>query len=175
MKYRALFALLAAVSFLSPTQAAAPDNATQSGTLATVRLLATGRPVGGSAPDGMQFLFLVTRAPGVEGPFSLKETRDFTVAGSSYQEKTQAELGQQFQPRTIYEGNAESFFTKQPGLRGMAPDDIAGASILTLVISGTRVPAGAPVEVTMQLGFGKAIEPFKFNVTAPPARPDAPK
>jgi hypothetical protein len=175
MKLRALLALLAAVSLLSPTGAAEPYSSTQSGSLATVRLLGTARSAGGAAPDGMQFLFLVTRAPGVEGPFSLKETRDFTVAGSSYQEKTQAELGQQAQPRTIYEGNAEAFFIRQPGLRGMAPDDIAGGSILTLVISGTRIPAGALIEVTMQVGFGKAIEPFKFSVPAPPARPDAPK
>jgi hypothetical protein len=42
-------------------------------------------------------MFLVKRGAGVEGPIALEETRDFTVAGSSYQDKTQAELGRRFE------------------------------------------------------------------------------
>lgn len=175
MKYRTLLALLSVVSFLAPAGAAQFDGPMQSGSLATERLLATGRVAGGPAPDGMQFLFLVTRASGAEGGFSIKETTDFNVAGASYQEKTQAELGQRFPPRTNFEGSAEGFFTKQPGLRGLAPDDITNSYVLTLMIGGARIPAGAPVEVTLTVGFGKAVEPFKFTVPAPPARPDAPK
>ncbi len=172
MKYRALLAMLAALWFLAPAEAAQPGSSIQTGPLATVHLLATGRPSGGPAPDGMQFLFLVKRGAGVEGSITLKETRDFTVAGSSYQDMTQAELGQRFEPRTSVD-NADAFFSKQPGLRGLAPADIGGGYILTIAISGAKLPAASNVEVTVHVGFGKAVEPFKFSTTAPssPAAP----
>lgn len=174
MKYRAFPALLALLSLLAPAQAAQPDSPIQTGSLATVHLLATGRPSGGPAPDGMQFLFLVKRGAGVEGAISLKETRDFTVAGSSYQDKTQAELGQRFEPRTSLD-NADAFFSKQPGLRGLAPADIGGGYILTIAINGAKLPAGSNVEVTVNVGFGKAVEPFKFNAMTPPSPAAPPK
>ena len=174
MKYRAILVLLAALSLLAPAEAAQPDPRLQTGQLATVQLLATGRPSGGPAPDGMQFLFLVKRGTGVEGAITLKETRDFTVAGSSYQDKTQAELGQRFEPRTSVD-NADAFFTKQPGLRGLAPADIGGGYILTIAISGAKLPAASNVEVAVQVGFGKAVEPFKFTAMTPPAPAAAPK
>jgi hypothetical protein len=175
MKYRALLALLAALSLVAPGQAAQPDAPVQTGTLATVHLLATGRTSGGPAPDGMQFLFLVKRGAGVEGPIALKETGDFIVAGSSYQDKTQAELGRRFEPRTSID-SADTFFSRQPGLRGLAPADISGGYILTIAIPGAQLPARSNVEVTVHVGFGKAAtEPFRFNAMAPPSPSGPPK
>lgn len=168
MKHRVLLALLAAASFLVPAVAAQPDTNKRSSALATVQLLATGRVSGGGAPDGMQFMFLVTPGAGVTGPFSLKETRDFIVAGASYQEKTQAELGKRFEPRSSID-KAETFFAKQPALRALAPDDIAGAYLLVVAIGGTKLADGAKVAVTADVGFGKTVEPFTFDVAAPPA------
>jgi hypothetical protein len=174
MKYRAFLALLAALSLLAPAKAAQPATPLQTGALATVQLLATGRPSGGPAPDGMQFLFLVKRGAGVEGSPTLKETRDFTVAGSSYQDMTQAELGQRFEPRTSMD-TADAFFSKQPGLRGLAPADVGGGYILTIAISGAKLPAASNVEITLHVGFGKAVEPFKFTATSPPSATAPPK
>jgi hypothetical protein len=174
MKYRVFLALLAALSFLAPAEAAQPDTPIQTGSLATVHLLATGRSSGGPAPDGMQFLFLVKRGAGVEGSITLKETRDFTVAGNSYQDLTQAELGQRFEPRTMVD-TADAFFSKQPGLRGLAPADIGGGYILTIAISGAKLSVGSNVEVTVHVGFGKAVEPFKFTATTPPSPAAPPK
>jgi len=168
MKHRVLLALLATASFLVPAVAAQPDSNKRSSALATVQLLATGRITGGGAPDGMQFMFLVAPGPGVVGPFSLKETRDFTVEGISYQEKTQAELGKRFEPRSNI-NKADAFFAQQPALRGLAPEDINGAHILVVAIGGARFPDGSRVEVTAEVGYGKTVEPFKFNVNAPPA------
>jgi hypothetical protein len=172
VKHRTFLALLAALSFLAPAEAAQPDAPMQSGSLSTVHLLATGRPSGGPAPDGMQFLFLVKRGAGAEGSITLKETRDFTVAGSSYQDMTQAELGQKFEPRTSVD-KADTFFSRQPGLRGLAPADIGDSYILAIAISGAKLPAGSNVEITVHVGFGKSVEPFKFTATAPssPAAP----
>src|SRR5688572_4864639 len=87
---------------------------TQSGRLSIVSLLATQRISGKGAPDGIRFLFLVARKPEVTGQFTLKETRDFLLAGKSYQEKTQADLGTKIEPGTVFD-SAEGFFTKQPG------------------------------------------------------------
>jgi hypothetical protein len=172
MKHLALLTLLAAVSLCAPAHTAQPDSRIQTGALASVQLLATGR-TGGRSPDGMQFLFLIRRGVDVVGAFSLKETRDFNVAGTSYQERTQAELGQRFAPATVFD-TAEGFFTKQPGMRGLAPEDITGAYILTVAIGGAKLEAGANVEIKLDVGFGKAIEPFSFNVAVPPAPPQRP-
>jgi hypothetical protein len=109
IKYRAILALLAALSFVAPAKPAQPDNPACTGALASVQLLAAGRESGGPAPDGMQFLFLVKRGAGVEGAISLKETRDFTVAGHSCQDMTQAALGQRFEPGTSV-SNADASF-----------------------------------------------------------------
>ena len=166
MKRLALLTLLAVVLF-APAGAAQPDARIQAGALATVQLLATGRTAG-RTPDGMQFLFLVRRAADAVGSFTLKETKDFTVAGTSYQERTQAQLGQRFAPATVFD-NAEGFFTKQPGMRGLAPEDIAGAYILTIAIGGATLAAGENVDIKLEVGFGKAVEPFSFSVAVPPA------
>jgi hypothetical protein len=168
MTYRALLTLLAAVALLATAGAAEPDISIRTSPLASVHLLATGRIAGGGAPDGMRFLFLVKPGTEAAGQFTLKETRDFTVEGMSYQQKTQAELGQRFEPGTSID-RADAFFSKQPGMRGLAPADITGGFVLVIAIGGAKIPADARVEVTAEVGFGKAVEPFTFSTNAPPA------
>src|ERR1700741_4542393 len=113
-RFPLLFALLALL--LVPVRAAETkaDARTQSDKFSTVRLLKVGRLAAKEAPGGMGFLFLVTPADGGAGTgFTVKETRDFQVAGASYQEKTQAELGKRFEPGTQIT-SAEKFFTENP-------------------------------------------------------------
>lgn len=172
MKYSTLFALLSAVLVFA-RGADAPSTATvQTGRLSTVHLLKTGRAPGKAAPDGMAFLFLVTRTPEARGQFTLKETKDFLVAGESYQEKTQAALGQKFEPGTMID-SAEKFFTKNTGLRRLVPADLdlKNAMILSVVIGGAKLPVDVEhADVTVHVGYEKEVEPFSFRVQVPAAR-----
>ena len=170
MKGFILAGLFLASSLVTAAAESVASNKVQQGRYSTVHLLATARIAGNVAPDGMRFLFLVVRKSDVTGQFTLKETRDFQLGAASYQEKTQTELGQRFEPGTRID-NAESFFAKQPDLRGHAPENIEGAHILTLSIGGTKLPPGAPAEVTLHVGFDKQIEPFTFRTVVPPDRP----
>jgi hypothetical protein len=174
MKSFAFIALLAAVPLIVSGAAADPGSKIQDGQRATSTLLATARVSGPSVPDGMRFLFLVARKPETTGQFTLKETRDFLLAGESYQERTKADLGKQFEPSTAFD-TAEGFFGKQPAMRGLAPDDIKGMYILTVSIGGTQLSAGATGEVTLNAGFDKQIEPFTFRFAIPPEPSGAPK
>lgn len=157
-----------------PAAKSSPESKTQRGQRATVSLLAVGRVSSKEAPGGMRFLFLVKRAEGVTGQFTLKETRDFLVDGASYQEKTQAELGKKFEPTTTFD-TAENFFAKQPNMRRLGPDDITGAFILTVAIGGGTLEPGAKVSLTLHVGFEKEVEPFTFRATVPPAGPNPKK
>jgi hypothetical protein len=173
MKSFAFIALLFATPLIGSAAAADPGAKVQDGQRATSTLLATARVSSPSVPDGMRFLFLVARKPETTGQFTLKETRDFLLAGESYQEKTKADLGKQFEPATSFD-TAEGFFGKQPGMRGLAPDDIKGMYVLTLSIGGTKLSAGARGEITLNVGFDKQIEPFMFLFAVPPDPPSAP-
>ena len=141
----------------------------QTGRMSTVRLLATGRVPAKDSPDGMRFMFLITRVTGATGSPTLKETRDFLLNGSSYQEKTLAELRKKFEPVTEFE-KAEKFFDKHPRLLDAAdltPREIAGAYILTLAIGGAPLSAEDRAAVTVQFGWGREVEPFTFEVKVP--------
>jgi hypothetical protein len=174
MKSFAFIALLFAMPLIVSAAGADPGSKVQEGQRATSTLLATARVSSQSVPDGMRFLFLVARKPETTGQFTLKETRDFLLAGESYQEKTKGELGKQFEPGTSFD-TAEGFFGKQPGMRGLAPDDVKGMYILTVSIGGTKLLAGAKGEITLNVGFDKQIEPFTFLFAIPPDPPGAPK
>jgi hypothetical protein len=174
MKSFALVALFFVLPLIASAAAADPGSKVQHGQRATVTLLATARIQAQAVPDGLRFLFLVARKPDTIGAFSLKETRDFLLAGQSYQERTKADLGKQFGPGTNFD-TAEGFFGKQPGLRGLAPDDIKGMYILTVSIGGTKLSAGAGGEITLNVGFDKQIEPFTFLFAVPPDPPSAPQ
>lgn len=108
--------------------------------------------------------------PRATGQFAIEETRDFLVAGESYQEKTKAELGKQIEPATIFD-TAEGFFAKQPGARQLAPQDIKRAYVLTIAIAGSKIPPGAKSEITVRVGFDKEVEALTFRFAAPPDRP----
>lgn len=176
MKFPAVIAIALLYSFLNVASAADPQSGrnVQNGRLSTARLLATARVSGSAVPDGMRFLFLVTPTPEGKGQLTLKETRDFLLDGSSYQEKTQSELGKRFEPGTDL-NTAEGFFSQQPGMRKLAPDDIKGAHIVALTIGGAKLSAGAKAEVTLYVGFDKQVEPFTFRVPVPPVSGRAPK
>jgi hypothetical protein len=175
MKFPLLIALLctgyvagSAAETKSPASESKPASA-QTGRTVTARLLATGRVTGKEAPDGLRFMFLLTRAANVTGSPALKETRDFRLSGASYQEKTQAELGKKFEPVTVFEP-AEKFFANQPRLQAAADltaADVAGAYILTIEIAGVVLPADGKAEVAVQAGFGTEVEPFTFEVKVP--------
>ena len=175
MKYPAVIAivLLYSLSFASAADSQSGGRV-QNGRLSGARLLATARLSGNAAPDGMRFLFMVTRTPDATGQFTLKETRDFLIEGNSYQEKTQSELGQRFEPGTVFD-TAENFFARQPGMRNLAPDDLKGAYILSLTIGGAKLSPGAKTEVTIHVGFDKQVEPFTFRTTVPPVPGRTPK
>jgi hypothetical protein len=151
----------------------APAAAAQTGKMSTVHLLLTGRAPNKAAPDGMAFLFLVSRAPDAKGSFTLKETRDFQLGGESYQQKTEAELGKKFEPGTMID-DAEKFFAKNPRLRALAPAEIQGATILSITIGGAKIPNDGKADVTIHVGYEKEIEPFSFSVPVPPG-PRAPR
>lgn len=162
------FLLLLAVFSLSAFAADAPrSGSVQTGKMSTVKLLATAR-VTQPAPDGLRFLFLVTPAVGVnaEKP-TIKETRDFTVAGQSYQQKSLVALGRKYEPSTAFD-SAEGFFAKQPGARSLAPENIQGAKILTITMGGAALTTGATGEIVVHLGFGLEAEDFTFSFRVPP-------
>jgi len=176
MKFSAVIAIALLYSFSNFASAAEPHSGrnVQNGRLSSARLLATARVPGGAVPDGMRFLFLVTRTSDAKGQLTLKDTRVVLIDRSSYQEKTQSELRKRFEPGTILD-TAESFFAKQPGMRTLAPDDIKGAHIVALTVGGTKLSAGAKAEVTLHVGFDKEVEPFTFRVAVPPVSGGAPK
>jgi hypothetical protein len=156
-----------AVAVLSiPLVAVAADSTRgpKIGEMSSVQLLATARI---NQPGGMRFLFLVKPTPGTTGQFTLKETRDFDLDGQSYQARTQAELGRQFEPVTNFD-SADGFFTKQPNMRRLAPNDIAGGYILSLSFSGAPLPPDARGEISLQVGFNEKTEPFTFPIAVPP-------
>jgi hypothetical protein len=158
-----VFAMVLSGSAVAADPASAAS--VQTGRMSTVHLLATGRG-SPSAPDAMRFMFMVMRAPGTTGALTLKETRDFLIGGQSYQEKTQAELGRQIEPATAVD-SADGFFSRQPGARGLAPDNISGAQIITIMIPGAPLAPGARGEVKLEVGFNKEVEPFTFSFNVP--------
>jgi hypothetical protein len=160
------------VSGLAAT-AAESASPTKSGRLTTVRLLPVNRLEPKSdasskdaAPDGLVFHFVVLRKPEAVGPTALKETRDFTLGGESYQKKTSAELGKSFEPSTVIE-NAEKFFEQYPQFNDFAPKDRKAAAVISVSIGGAKLEAGAKVEVTLTVGAGKQVEPFTYAVVVP--------
>lgn len=151
-----------------------PGGKLQTGRMATAQLLATARVASSEVPDGMRFLFFIRRQPDITGNFTLKETRDFLVGGESYQEKTLAELGKRIEPQTVFD-TAENFFSRQPGARHLAPEDIKAAYILTITIGGARLSPGTRADITINVGFEKQVEPFTFRAPVPPGGPPRPK
>jgi hypothetical protein len=147
--------------------AANPTPEVQQGKFSEVRLISVSRlqpKKADAAPDGLTFHFVVARQPDA-GPLALKETRDFLVGGQSYQAKTKAELGQQFEPGTEV-NDAGKFFAKNPKL---APPDAKAGKVLVISVSigGAKLTAGAAVEATLHVGAGKQIEAFTFGSAVP--------
>jgi len=148
--------------------AAEPTASLKTGKLSTVQLLPVSRLEPKSetaAPDGLTFHFVVTRKPDA-GPLALKETRDLLLGGESYQAKTKAELGRQFEPGTEV-NTASTFFVRHRPLARFAPEDANTALVISVSIGGARLFAGTSVEVTLNVGAAKQVEPFTFNTVVP--------
>jgi hypothetical protein len=174
MKHTVLFFLMFVVSIVAPAVRGEPGSKIQEGQRAVATLLATARVMDKAVPDGVRFLVLVAPKVDTTGQFTLKETRDFKVVGESYQEKTKAELGKQFEPQTTFD-SAEGFFKKQPGMRALAPDNIQGAYILTIAIGGAKLATDTKGEITVNVGFDQQLESFTFQFAVPPDRSVSPK
>lgn len=138
----------------------------KNGNLAAVRFLPVSRiRASEGAPDGLTFYFVVARPAGV-GPLALKETRDFTLGAVSYQAKTKAELGKVFEPHTVVD-DADRFFAQRTDFARFAPKNLSAAKVITIAIRGAKLEAKDNVEVTLNVGTGRQIEPFTFSATVP--------
>ncbi len=129
------------------------------------------------APDGLSFFALVVKKAEAQGFFTLTETRDFLIEGSSYRSRTETRLGRAFEPHTVLDEISE-FFAARPHLprpvlldqenRIQVLDDCAEALAIVVVIPGSEIPASSRIDVTFKVGWGKEVEPFSFEVTSTP-------
>ena len=118
-----------------------------------------------ASPDGITFHFIVLRQPGA-GQLAMKETRDLTIGGESYQATTKTKLGKQFEPQTVV-GGAEKFFEQHPPFARFAPKEPKAALAISVSIGGAELVAGKPFEVVLHVGGGQQVEPFKFTGVVP--------
>jgi hypothetical protein len=169
MKLLPFFVLFLVFGALACAAETPPSVPTQNGRLSKVRLLGAVRTSVRDSPDGIAFHFLVARTLAATGRFTLRETRDFLLAGSSYQQKTKNELGEVFEPRTTID-DAAAFLALHPDLRASAPESVKNAVVLSVAIGGAKLPNDGTVEVTLHVGYDKTIESFKFKVAIPPAK-----
>lgn len=150
--------------------AADPTASVKQGKLSEVRLISVSRldakamAAAKGAPDGLTFHFVVMRKPDA-GPLALKETRDFLVVGESYQAKTKAELGKQFEPSTEV-NDAGKFFAQHPAFAASAPKE-GKALVISVTIGGAKLSFGTNVEVTLHVGAGKQVESFTLGAVVP--------
>ncbi len=165
--------LLLGVSGYVAAKSPSDESPTINGNMSTVCLLPLARhhyQTGPSPPpDGLTFFFVVMRKHTAE-ILAYRETLDFLVNGRSYQRKTKAELGRQFQPRAVIE-DADKFFARLPFLAELAPKDPTKAVVISVSIHGAPLKAGAAIEVEFRVGSGKFVEPFTFRAVVPPKAP----
>lgn len=142
------------------------------GSMSTVELLDVSGPVPAQqvlpsqAPDGHTFYFLVTRLPDVEGLFTLKELRDFTVDGRSYFALTRERVGATFEPHTIVEDVFDFRKDVRPDLAPRVPLD-GERIIMYTTIYGADIAYGSSASLVLEVGWGKRVEPFSFTVQLP--------
>lgn len=166
--------------FLSASVGFAADGKVQrevEGRYSVVRLLgvvrADGRDLsvrGGSAKDGLTFLFLVARRPLVDGLFALTELRDFQVAGESYRETSTATLGTPVEPTTTID-DVPDFIRQFPKFAAQVPKEHQTAVAMVASIGGSALVSNAPGQVSIDVGWGGMQEKFVFSFRVPPKKP----
>lgn len=130
------------------------------GVLSATRLLTVTRLMPANAeagPDGLVFVFLVSRTADGRYKFAVNETHDLFVSGKSYQESSQSALGRRFEPEmSIHE--AAKYAAAHPELAALVAAAAPRSLIVTLALAGPKLRAGDEVTVSLQLGFGRTAD-----------------
>ena len=116
------------------------------------------------APDGLRFIFMVFRKPGVRGLFTLREVRDFKVDRQSYRELTRRVTAREFEPTTTVWSVRQFLGTQRPDLTSRIPI-VADreANVLVVTIGGMALPAEGRCDITIEVGWGSGTEQFSFS------------
>ena len=168
--------LLWATSSLANSVAEQPERPRLVGAFSTVTLLDVLRPTSGfhlktaaGADDSLVFFFLISRGPGANGPFTLRETRDFLVDGHSYSSATRTLLRREFEPNTIIEDVPDFAGKIRPDLAqavsSARPD--ADCAVMYTLISGAALQPRSRGNITVEVGWGARVEPFTFPFGVP--------
>lgn len=180
---RSLLALVAAVCFASNAASADADRAapppSAAGTLSTVTLIDVSRlpddvlhAVLPGAEDGLVFLFLVVKHPGVSGVPALNGLRELRVNRASYRESTAAALGTDIAPLNFVE-DVNKFLARvapETAAQPVAPEGEAWVMVTT--IGGARLPERGRGEIEIEVGWGGETETVPFAFALPPAVAD---
>ncbi len=149
---------------------AGPTGETIPGENSTVTLLEVA-PVASAVPklsidgtnDGVQLVFLVVSKPGEKQKLQLGELRDVQIAGNSYAETTKQKLGKEFEPKTKL-FDVQKFAETRPDLAkplNAVPANAKGVVIVT-AIGGAPLPTKGAGSASLEVGWGKDTETFKF-------------
>lgn len=158
------FCLFSGVLLAADTKMPAEETKSAAVHLLEVRRLRPGESK--EAPDGLAFTFLVTRNPGAAGAFTIKETRDATIAGKSYVETTRVVLGRVFEPHTVVDSPGK-FFVTHPQVKPPANTTYDRGAVVLIALGGAKLMANDPLELTLQVGFGAKAHDFPFVLKVP--------
>jgi hypothetical protein len=141
---------------------------------ATVRLLAIERVPdaireGLSAEDGLIFYFIVYRNYPGDANFHMKEPKDFTLRDESYADITYREMARAFEPQTTVLEIDEFFSKVRPDLepRRRGEERREGLAVYAVIL-GAKLTSDVCAHVTVNFGWGDAIEQFDFGFRIPP-------
>lgn len=132
--------------------------------LTVVRVRKPTDAYGVAAPDGLTFVFLVTRKPKAEGYFTLTELRDFRLEGASYSELTYAQLGRHFEPDSNIFAPKQVHLGRGPTVAQEYRTDDAHSAVLITTIVGAPLQSHRTIRVVAKVGWGNDTEPFPFEI-----------
>lgn len=120
----------------------------------------------GEAPDGMEFHVLVEPKKGQSGRFAIRETRDMTVAGQSYNERTLAAHKAPWEPHTEVH-SATAYFAAAPSDKASRRKISQSSRVVTVTLSGAQLSATEKVDLTLHVGFGDTVDSLTVTTTVP--------